>query len=153
IQVTIEMMKLLSKVGDGHTMLYAFWERPEFLKTIPIDLQFFQEGLFVTAADSRYAELLGAQVLRFDSLTVEEVMRGLDPIISRDNPRAPLVMGMMRIRNLPLLYGLGLIHDPEKVSLTIRDAQGKVRAVSLPADSGVPTRKLWDGLPEGWKAF
>ena len=153
IQVTIEMMKLMRKVGDGHTMLYAFWERPEFLKTIPVDLQFFREGLFITAADSRYTDLLGAQVLRFDNLTVEEVLQGLDPILNRDNQRGPLVLGLMRIRNLPLLHGLGLIRDPEHVSLTIRDAQGKTRAVLLPADSGVPSRKLWDGLPKGWKTF
>ncbi len=153
IQVIIEMMKLMRKVGDGHTMLYAFWERPEFLKTVPVDLQFFREGLFITSADSRYTDLLGAQVLRFDDLAVEEVMQGLDPIINRDNQRAALVMGLMRIRNLPLLHGLGLIHNPEHVALTIRDAQGKTRTVSLPADSGVPTRKLWDGMPKGWKAF
>ncbi|HEV7642752.1 MAG TPA: tetratricopeptide repeat protein [Pyrinomonadaceae bacterium] len=153
MQIVVEMMKLMRKVGDGHTMLYAFWERPEFLQTIPVDMLFFREGLFITAADSRYTDLLGAQVLRFGSRTIDETMKEIDPILNRDNERGPRIMGLMRLRELPLMHALGIIPDPDKVSLTIRDMQGKIRTVELPGDSGVATRKLWDGLPPNWKAL
>lgn len=80
MQIVIELMKLMAQVGDGHTMIYGFWERPEFLQTIPIEFSFFKEGLFVIAADSRFKELLGAQVLRFDNQTVEQIAAALDPL-------------------------------------------------------------------------
>lgn len=154
MQISIELMKFVAKGGDGHTMVFGFWERPEFLQTIPIDTFLFEEGLFITAADSRYQDLLGAQVLRFGGHTIPEVLQALDPLISRDNDPAGLkVMGLMRIRNLPLLNALGLIPDPDKVSLLIADQEGKTRTVTLPADAGIPSRKLWDGLPPGWKNY
>jgi hypothetical protein len=48
LQISIEFMKLVAKGGDGHTMVLGFWERPEFLQTIPVDMFFFEEGLFIT---------------------------------------------------------------------------------------------------------
>lgn len=152
LQISIEMMKFVAKVGDAHTMVFGFWERPEFLQTIPVELFLFEEGLFITEADSRYEDLLGAQVIRFGGHTIPEVLQALDPIISRDNDMAGLkVMGLMRMRNLPLLHALGVIPDPDKVSLSIKDREGKQRTVTLPANARIPSRKLWDGLPPGWK--
>lgn len=134
MQIVIEMMKLTAALGDGHTMIYGFFERPEFLQNVPVEFASFQEGLFIVAADTRFSDLLGAQVIRFGSNSVEQVLTALDPLISRDNPAAPQVMGPMRMRNLPLLAGLGLIPDPKQVSLTVRDISGKVRTAVLPAD-------------------
>ena len=59
----------------------------------------------------------------------------------------------MRMRNLPLLAGLGLIPDPRQVSLTVTDQSGKLRTITLPADSNIPSRKLWDGYPKNWQRF
>ncbi len=150
-QIVIEMMKLTAAVGDGHTMIYAFFERPELLDNIPIEFAFFEEGLFIVAADLRFSDLLGTRVIRFGDHSVAEVSQALDPLISRDNPAAPQVMGPMRMRNVPLLAGLGLIPDPRHVSLTVQDEGGKLRTVTLPADSNVPSRKLWDGYPQNWR--
>jgi tetratricopeptide (TPR) repeat protein len=150
IQVVIEMMKLTAAVGDGHTMIYAFFERPEFLQNLPVEFAFFEEGLFIVAADSRFADLLGAQVLRFGDQTTQQVVAALDPIISRDNPAGPFVMGPMRMRNVPLLAGLGVTPSPTEMSLTVRDLSGRERTVTLPADSPIPSRKLWDGYPKNW---
>jgi len=153
MQIVIEMMKLTAAVGDGHTMIYGFFERPEFLQNVPVEFAFFEEGLFIVAADSRFSDLLGAQVIRFGDRSPQEVLLALDPIISRDNPRAPHVMGPMRMRNLPLMAGLGLIPDPGHIALTVRDVGGTLRTVTLPADSDIPNRKLWDGYPKNWTRF
>ena len=153
MQIVIEMMKLTAAVGDGHTMIYAFFERPELLQNVPVEFAFFEEGLFIVAADLRFSDLLGARVIRFGDHSVAEVSEALDRLISRDNPAAPQVIGPMRMRNLPLLAGLGLIPDPTQVSLTVRDQSGKVRTVTLPADSNIPNRKLWDGYPKNWQRF
>lgn len=153
MQITIEMMRLLVRVRDGHTMIYAMFERPEFRRNIPVDLSFFEEGLFITAADRKHEDLIGARVLKFGERTVEEVLSALDTIINRDNERAPLVFGPMRMRTLPILHGLGLIPETDKVLLTVADNQGKVRAVTLAADCDISSRRLWDRLPDGWKSF
>jgi hypothetical protein len=134
-------------------MIYAFSERPEFLRNVPVEFALFQEGLFIVAAESRFSDLLGAQVIQFGDRSEQEVLQGLDPIISRDNENSPKVVGPMRMRNLPLLAALGLIPDPTQVAITVRDLGGNLRTVALRADSDISSRKLWDGLPENWKRF
>ena len=153
MQIIVAMMKLTAAIGDGHTMIYAFSERPEFLRNVPVEFALFQEGLFIIAAESRFSDLLGAQVIQFGDHSEQEVLQGLDAIISRDNENSPKVVGPMRMRNLPLLAALGLILDPTQVAVTVRDLGGNLRPVTLPADSDISSRKLWDGLPENWKRF
>jgi tetratricopeptide (TPR) repeat protein len=153
MQIIVEMLRLTAAVGDGHTMIYAFFERPDFFRNLPVEFAYFQEGLFIVAADSRFTDLLGAQVVRFADRSEQEVLQSLDSLVSRDNTAAPKVMGPMRMRNLPLLAALGLIPDATQVSLSVRDLSGNLRTVRLPADSEIPSRKLWDGLPKNWVRF
>jgi hypothetical protein len=145
MQIIIEMMKLMRKVGDGHTGLLP--THSEFQPTLPVQFYLFQEGLFIIAADPKYKELLGAQVLRFQDQTVDHVIRALDPLISRDNEnpiwvrqRAPYMM-----RHLPLLHALGLIASPAEVPLAIRALDGTERVIKLMTDTSQPN--IWNVKP------
>jgi hypothetical protein len=145
LQVTIEMMKLLRRVGDGHTGLLGSRSRADWQQTLPMQFYQFEEGLFIIAADPRYKELLGAQVLRFDERAVDQVISALEPLIPRDNEiwvkqRAPYLM-----RHLPLLHGLGLIPSPEKATLLLRDTNGMTRQVEVVTDQSQPN--IWNVFP------
>ena len=107
-QILIEMMKLMRKVGDGHTGILGRLDA-ESARSLPVQFYLFKEGLFIIAADPKYKELLGSQVLRFGDRTVPEVMQALDPLQSRDNDFWPSQTSPYRMRSLPLLNGLGLI--------------------------------------------
>jgi len=152
-QVGIELSKLMAKLGDGHTGILGSKERPEFTQTLPVQFYFFKEGLFIIAADPKYKELLGAQVLRFGERTVDEVMQALDPLMSRDNELWPKQVAPYRMRTLPLLNALSLIPDAQKVALTIRDVGGKERTVTLVTDTTEPN--IWNTLPnpKAWVNF
>jgi tetratricopeptide (TPR) repeat protein len=150
MQITIEMMKLLRRVGDGHTGLLGSRRREDWQQTLPMQFYQFEEGLFIIAADPRYKELLGAQVLRFGERTVDQVTSALEPLIYRDNDiwvkqRAPYLM-----RHLLLMRGLGLIPSPEKVTLSLSDTTGKARQVEVVTDLSQPN--IWNALPNpsGW---
>ncbi|MBV9957708.1 MAG: hypothetical protein JO360_04770 [Acidobacteria bacterium] len=145
MQAAIEVSKLMAKLGDGHTGLLGSAVRTDFQQTVPVQFYFFKEGLYIIAAAPKYRELLGAQVLRFGDRTVDEVMRALDPLTSRDNEIWPSQTGPYRMRILPLLNGLGLIPDANKISLTVKDAAGKTRAVTLEPDA--KTWNIWNTLP------
>ncbi len=156
LQIIIELMKLLRKLGDGHAGLFPY-NRPEFQPTLPVQFYLFKEGLFIIAADPKYKHLLGAQVLRFHEQTVERVVQALDLLISRDNEnpiwtqqRAPYLM-----RHLPLLNALGLIPSPAEVSLTLRALDGTEQVVKLVTDTTQPNiwnvkphPSTWVGLPQ-----
>ena len=144
-EVIIELMKLMARLGDGHTGLLGSPERADLRRTLPLQFYLFEEGLFVVSADPKYRELLGAQVLGFDGSPVERVVASLAPLISRDNEiwvrqRAPYMM-----RHLPLLRGLGVVSDAARVRLAVRDTAGRERAVTVEADETQPN--IWNTLP------
>lgn len=153
LQLIVEFEKILVLVGDGHTMIYAMFERPEFQKNLPVDFHFFAEGLFITEADKRYEDLLGTEVIAFDDHPLEDILKGMDPIINRDNELGPRIMAPLRMRTLPLLYGLGLVKDPNEVTLTVKDEQGAIKKILIKADCPIATRRLWDKLPENWITY
>ncbi|MDQ6786332.1 MAG: hypothetical protein M3033_05880 [Acidobacteriota bacterium] len=140
-QIRIEMAKLMQLVGDGHT---AFYDQigPE---SLPMQFYLFDEGLFIISAEPKYKDLLGAQILKFGDRTTNEIVQALDPFIPRDNQIWIKQVAPYRMRSLPLLKALGLIPNAKKVSLTVRNLDGKQRVVELDADTTKPN--IWNTLP------
>src|SRR4030095_11170364 len=87
--------------------------------------------------DAKYADLVGKQVLRFGNQTPEQVMRALDPIISRDkdNPQNIKRNGPRLARYPAILNGLGLQPQSESIVFTVREADGKTRTTEVAAAS------------------
>jgi tetratricopeptide (TPR) repeat protein len=131
-QITIGLVKLGRMAGDGHTHL-----RPAgSVLMLPLQLFLFEEGVFVTAVAPEHGELAGACLLKIGTHTTAEVLKALDPLISRDNAMGVKAIAPMFMTVLPALHGLGLIPDADTATLTVRDAAGKERVVTL---KGVPT--------------
>ncbi len=140
-QVAVGLMKLAALAGDGHTHI-----RPTFLTArgrtvIPINYYPFVEGVFVTSAAPRYKDLVGAQVLRVGSHTIEEILGACAPVVSRDNAMGLEPELNASLRSPQLLYGLGLIPDPDKMLITVRDAEGKERSLTV---IGEPSRAMFE---------
>jgi hypothetical protein len=69
---------------DGHTAVWPVGEHRLFRAALPLRMFWFEEGLFVTAADPRYKDLLGAQVLKLDGRSIDEVFEALVSYVNRD---------------------------------------------------------------------
>lgn len=132
-QITVKFMELVRMVGDGHTDLYPAKE-----EGISVQFYLFPEGLYIVGALPSQAELLGARVLKIGNHPVEEAMKAVEPLIFRDNTMWIKNLGPKFLRWPGVLYGLGLIDSPKELPLTIIDASGKERAITLPADAGHP---------------
>ena len=150
-QILIELMKLMRKLGDGHTGILGRLDNADAALAVPLQFYLFKEGLFVIATDPQHKDLLGSQVLRFGDSTVTQVMQALDPLMSRDNDFWPNQVGPYRMRSLPLLHGLGLIPDAGKVTLAIKDSQGKERVVTVEANRDFPN--IWNDFPKSWITY
>ncbi|HKR10272.1 MAG TPA: tetratricopeptide repeat protein [Gemmatimonadaceae bacterium] len=150
-QIVVGMMRLLKSLGDGHTGILRPPAQADFALALPLQFYLFKEGLFIIGADPRYKELLGAQVVRFGSRSIDDVMKALDPVISRDNDLWPSQIGPYRMRSLPLLNALGVVPDIHSISLDVVDAAGKRRAVTVNADSSHPD--IWNEFPADWLTY
>jgi hypothetical protein len=131
-QIIVRLMRVTSLIGDGHTGVFPDFV-PEWRQAVPLQFELFQEGLFVIAADPKYAELVGAKVLRFGGQPAEQVIQAVGPIISRDNQQGVVRSVVSFIRYPQILNALGLVPQSDRMELTVRDADGKTRSVTVTA--------------------
>jgi len=152
MQATISVMKLVAKMGVGHTEALPP-HTLDFAETLPMKFYLFKEGLYVIAADPQYQNLLGAQVLSFGDTNADQVMAALEPVVFRDNEIWLKAMGPNLLRYTALLKALNLISDAMQVPLTVRDLQGQTRTVTISADPRNPD--IWNSYPypSTWVGF
>lgn len=135
-QIVVGLMKLATMAGDGHTGMRHPAYGQDARKLLPVQFYLFNEGLYILAATPEHAGLVGAQVLSVGGHTVDKLMEALDPIISQDNRIWPKLIAPGLMRNPYVLHGMGLISEADKVAVTIREAGGKERTVTLAGVAG-----------------
>jgi hypothetical protein len=131
-------MRIVAAVGDAHTRVGPAFGPDEARKVLPVALYLFVEGLYVTAADSAHADLVGAQVVAFEGHSLGQAMAALATVIPRDSDlwlrfQAPRWMVQPRV-----MHGLGLTRRPDGLTLTVVDATGSRRDVFLSAAAAGP---------------
>ncbi len=144
-QLDVRLMKLLVKVGDGHSTFYGDIMSNSHAATLPVKFYLFEEGLYIIAADPKYRHLLGSQVLEIGGHPIQKVIQTLEPIISRDNQYWIKQVAPYFMRDLWLLNGLDLIPDTQKVSLNIRTLEGEKKLIDL--ESEAKNVFIWNTLP------
>ncbi|MBA3599825.1 MAG: tetratricopeptide repeat protein [Acidobacteria bacterium] len=144
-QIQIEMMKLMRRVGDGHSSLLGSRDRKEWLESVPVLFYMFEEGLFIIAADPKHKDLLGSQVLKFGRRPVDEIVTVIHAATSEDNKIWIKQFAPYRMRNLAFLHAAGAIPDANKVELNLRGMDGKERTVTLTTDMTQPN--IWNTKP------
>jgi hypothetical protein len=154
-QLTVELARIMARVGDGHTRLtLPFDTAARFFtghsttaaplvpglvfRQLPVRFGWFADGLFVVRAGAGHRDLLGGMVVTIGRLPVEQAMAAVEPTVHHDNPQ--------QVRNLlpsylvvpEILVARGVTDDMERVRLVVRTPGGKQVEVTLsPAAPGV----------------
>jgi len=128
-QIAAQIMRLMALIGDGHTGLF-----PDLMSNwngVPMQFGQFKEGLFITTADPKYADLVGSQVLRIGESTPEQLIKTISPVISKDSDQAVTRAFGDYIRYPQLLNGLGLQSQTDRLLLTVRGPDGNTRSAEV----------------------
>ena len=132
--------------GNGHTNIDA--DVPP-LPTLPVELWWFRDGLYIIATNPRHADLLGARVEALGNSSPEAALAAVAPYISGNADRvrriSPAYLGVPA-----LLHRVGITKSDTESRLTVRLGNGKTTKVSLTAE--VPSPK-WRDSPEYWEAL
>jgi hypothetical protein len=118
-QIMAELMRLLVPLADGHAWVSPPDGRDELRLTVPLKFYDFQEGVFITAAEPRYARLTGARVIAAGGHPIDAILTALEQVISRDNAQQVRWQRPEFLRWTTILHALGLISDPARLSLTL----------------------------------
>jgi hypothetical protein len=142
-QIIVEMMKIVAMVGDGHTNIYPTRDPKIAFTQLPVRLYLFSDGLLVRSAETSKAELVGSQVIKIGTVSAEEAVKRVAPLIGNDNPMgvkffAPALLTMPEVLNA---VGLSTSIDFADLTLEKGGRQHIVRLASagpveiLPADT------------------
>lgn len=150
-QVIVALVQLMVRIGDGHTGLSAPREGQFAFHMLPIQFYDFKDGLFVKAAHSDYAQLVGKRVVRVGSLSTKDALARIRTTAQRGNDQGVRWMGPRYLSRIEYLDALGISTGLSSVDVTVVDAKGKetratVQAVPFPGTSQHDTEEV----PAGW---
>lgn len=152
-QIIVEMARITAMVNDGHSNVYPTRDPKIGFHQFPVKMYFFKDGLFVRAATSENANLVGAKVVKIGNASVEQAYNAVREIIGKDNEMDARFFAPHLLTMPEVLHALGIADNPETADFTF-EIQGKQSVVKLKA-SGVAdmmapdTDKSW--MPkEGW---
>lgn len=145
-QVTVELARVISLIGDGHTRLtLPFDSAAEFFTGhsttappkipgltfghLPLRFHAFADGIFITRAAPELRGLLGARVVRIGGLPIDSAIAAVAPTVQRDND--------WQLRHLvptwlvvpEILQARGVIADATRVPLEVELPDGTRRQV------------------------
>jgi Peptidase family S41 len=148
-EVEVALARLVALVNDGHTTLAPDGEERMAFGRLPIELYDFSDGMYVVAADSAHANLVGARVVKIGGMPIAAAMDSASHVVSHEGPhwvrlRAPSMLVIPEV--------LAALHmgDSARASFTL-DRGGVDRVVTLSA-----TRKatnvipVYGTVPAGW---
>jgi hypothetical protein len=138
-RIVVEIQRLMALLGDGHSLVYAAPGPHATFSMLPIDLYLFEDGLFVVGGTGAGEELVGSRIVRFGSQPTSEVLRRMEPFISRDNAIGSKAFIQMYAVMPAFLEACGAATGDERVTLTVVDAQQRTRDVTLAAG---PARRV-----------
>ncbi len=81
-QLTLQLMELVARIGDGHTTVQPNVGQLHFL---PLQIYRFKDGLFITQTTPAWREAFGGRVTRVGSLSTADVLKKVSRYAARDN--------------------------------------------------------------------
>lgn len=130
-QITVELMKLVASVGDGHTGVRL--SDPLTTTVLPMIFYQFKDGLYITAAEEKYGVALGGRVVRIGEMDVESACKAISVVIPHENDAwvksaAPNLLQCPRI-----LAALGIIADAKHATFELVTREGRELCIDVAA--------------------
>ncbi|MEX2115119.1 MAG: tetratricopeptide repeat protein [Pirellulales bacterium] len=143
-EILVRFKQILVRLGDGHTNIRPS-DPPGWLGVMFFE---FPEGVYIDAAITEHADLVGAKVLKIGNRSIDESLELARGITSRDNEQNVKMIAPHLLESKTLLSGLGIHQGDGPVPLVIEDAAGKQRNVELSFVKGqVPTKNIARSVP------
>jgi tetratricopeptide (TPR) repeat protein len=129
-RIIIEVMKLVASLRDGHTGVLLY-NQVDFNVWFPVRLEKFHDGIFITAADVKNEELLGAKVLSMGKLDAEAAYNRVGTIIASDSDFGIARLATNYLSNALILQALEIIDSQKLLPVEVLLSDGMKRQVSI----------------------
>jgi len=131
-EIIAGMMRIVAMVGDGHTNIYPTRDAVIGFHTLPVALYLFKDGMFIRAADSTHADLVGSRVVGIGDASIDEAYARVKPYIGRDNEMGAKFWSAYLLAMPEILHALRLSPSPDSARFEV-EKNGKRRLAWLRA--------------------
>ncbi len=152
-EIIVGMMRIAAMVGDGHTRVDPRKDPRFGFPSLPLRLYLFEDGLYVRAAAPQYASLVGSRIEAIGGVPVDEAIKRVSEIVSKDNEMATKLMAPILIDMPDILQALKLSPTSKAATFSLVK-NGRRSTVTVPAGEIAP---LWPPdtdasffTPDGW---
>ena len=130
-QVIVESMKIVGSLGNGHNLIIPTSPNKGALKKLPVQLYQFTDGLFIVDAEKGFEQWIGYEVESIENTTAEEALQKTNAVNARDNAMQTLWLGPYYLGLPDVLKGLGIVENPDQVTITLKDRSEKSQKVTM----------------------
>lgn len=117
------LTRAIAALRDGHSVAFPYFPATSFA-LVPLQIRWFGDGLFITAAPGNLRSLIGQQVTSIAGLAPEQALDAMRPYISADNDSATRVRSTYYMLSPRLWNATGHANDPEQLQLAVQSSQG-----------------------------
>jgi hypothetical protein len=152
VEVMAGLARVTAMVRDGHTNLFLTQRNSSF-RLLPLQMRWFEDGLFITSAGQDYPRALGARVVQIGDVPLDRAYLLAGGIISHENDSWVREISPQYLLNADLLQALRITASNISVPFVLEDRTGRftVDIASLPP--GTPAAVLPDaaGFTPFWR--
>jgi len=139
-QFYTRLAALVAMARDGHT--YLSLSADAGFTQLPVTLEHFSDGYFVTSAPADTPSLNRAKLVSVGGTPVDQALAALEPVISHENEYRFQAWAAQYLTNLGVMRGLGFLPDTGAASYTFRLDSGAEISVDLASATTSQTRAL-----------
>jgi len=131
LEASLALARLVARVGDAHTGLN--WREIPGFASFPIRLEFFADGLFVTAVDERWADALGLKVVKIGSQPTDDALAAVARLFAAENDSWVHAQARSMLSIPKLLAILGVVPSSERLPIVVEVSPGEEFAFEIEA--------------------
>ena len=132
-EVIVELARIVTMIGDGHTGLWLTPNHGNRFHQYPVLLYWLKDGLYVLAAEERYADVVGGRVVRIGNVSADEAMARVAELVHRDNTMGVLSIAPRYLAIPEVLHALRVSEHIDRAEYLVRRADGREVAIELAA--------------------
>lgn len=140
--------QVVASIQDGHTRLGAN-NLPGYRNIFPVRMYAFSDGIFITGIAEKYAEHIGAKVIKIGQLSAEEAMNRAGTLAFADNEFSKKNQAPMIVINCKYAFGLGITKSLERLSLVVENSKNMCDEILLSAVNPPGANNMLNGLDIG----
>ena len=122
-EVMVGLARIAALPGDGHTSL-SLTQRNSSFRLLPLQLRWFEDGLFVIAACQSYARALGSKVIQIGDRPLDEAYQAVAGIVSHENDIWVREVSPNYLVNADILRALKIAPSAESVRFVLEELSG-----------------------------